>query len=533
MEDMEKQKFDDSWKDAFREAEVSPSENVWTNIELDLEKEEGGAMRRKLLFYKTLAAASVIFALAIGGTAVYVFQYNGAAGSEQMALRSEVSKKNENDRTPTQAIEETTTNAPNLHSEQEGLSPEQNSKAKKEDVVIAGTEESGKVSNEYDTPGLEEMPTKVANSQHNDALETAESVQKADQGADADHPANADNKIQRYANTIPPVSTNSEIVNNSTGDENVALVQISHTNLPSLVTTPTVAFKIPVREQQQADPVALMLAKLDQRENEIKSGKKKKDKEQASESAEDMWTSVGFAAGSFNTTTVSSISTPPATTFSQSARYNNTIATKEASASGMAYTVGINMGKKIAERWIVQGGVNYLTQSSDYTAQSAVGSPDYQSFRPESINELENLNEAADYAYSENKVITTAPYNVNNNVKYLSVPLQAGFLVIDKKFGLQMNAGISTDLFLQNTKSANAENLNKIEQGIGDNSPYRTMNFSGLLGTEFSYKFTPRYRVILNPGLRYPINSVYKSGLGIESAPLTFDVGLRFRYIFK
>src|SRR3954468_3165395 len=71
---MEKQKFEDKWKDAFRDGEITPSENVWTNIELDLEKDESGGMKRKLLFYQSLAAACVILALAVGGTSLYFFR---------------------------------------------------------------------------------------------------------------------------------------------------------------------------------------------------------------------------------------------------------------------------------------------------------------------------------------------------------------------------------------------------------------------------------------------------------------------------
>ena len=39
---MERGEFNDLMKDAFKDAEATPSENVWTNIELDLEKAERG-----------------------------------------------------------------------------------------------------------------------------------------------------------------------------------------------------------------------------------------------------------------------------------------------------------------------------------------------------------------------------------------------------------------------------------------------------------------------------------------------------------
>ena len=111
--------------------------------------------------------------------------------------------------------------------------------------------------------------------------------------------------------------------------------------------------------------------------------------------------------------------------------------------------------------------------------------------------------------------------------------MQAGYLLVNKTFGLQLNAGVATDLFLQSTVSAESNQISKTSQRAGPDSPYRAVNLSGLFGTEFSYCFGERYRVSVNPGIRYPLNTIYKSELGVESAPLTFDVGLRFRYIFK
>jgi len=72
MNDMERRKFEDSFREAFKDAEVNPSENVWTNIELDLEKAEGDKMKRRLVFFKTLAAASVTFAMVVAGVGYFM-----------------------------------------------------------------------------------------------------------------------------------------------------------------------------------------------------------------------------------------------------------------------------------------------------------------------------------------------------------------------------------------------------------------------------------------------------------------------------
>jgi hypothetical protein len=212
---------------------------------------------------------------------------------------------------------------------------------------------------------------------------------------------------------------------------------------------------------------------------------------------------------------------------------NNSVAEKEASANGLAYSIGVSLGTKISERWVLQGGVNYMSQSSDYTVQNAVTNPEFDTFRPASINELGKMNFADDVTGTDEKLIPTAPYEVNNDLRYLSIPLQAGYLVINQAFGLQLNAGIATDLFLQNTISAENGNLETTRLESGDDSPYRSVNFSGLVGTEVSYRFAKHYRVSLNPGIRYPLNTIYKPEIGVDATPVTFDIGLRFRYIFN
>src|SRR4051812_34621093 len=67
MNGMESRKFEDGFKNAFEQAELDPSDNVWTNIELDLEKSEGGKMKRRLMVFQWLTAASIAFALGVAG----------------------------------------------------------------------------------------------------------------------------------------------------------------------------------------------------------------------------------------------------------------------------------------------------------------------------------------------------------------------------------------------------------------------------------------------------------------------------------
>lgn len=253
----------------------------------------------------------------------------------------------------------------------------------------------------------------------------------------------------------------------------------------------------------------------------------KSTEEADSRGEEKFWTSVGVAAGTFNNTTPTSVGGPANALSSLSAGQT---AASETNSSGYSYAVNLAVGAKVSKRWLVHGGMSYISQLSDYTANSVVTSPSggTSMVAAASINQFEKKTDQV-----EMSILTTSPYTVNNEIQLISFPVQAGYMLVDRKVALQLNSGISTDLFLQNTITPEAENLEKTTQGRGDDSPYRPLNFSGLIGTEVSYRFSDHYRISLSPGLRYPFNSIYKSDLGIKSSPLTFDVALRFKYILK
>lgn len=489
MKNMEREKFEESLRNAFDQAGVSPSDNVWTNIELDLEKEKGGHLKRRLMFYQMLAAASVVFAMAIGGFALYYTSQNQTSG-EILAMQAPVK-----------------TEMP--PATDDGTDPSENTGLPVESSVSAantGTQSAVRQKNDRDDSSLENTTLSKSTLQ-------------------------AENKKDAPTTFGPDRPTDMLAVLASAEGDKPLLPDLPRTiddkNLPPFYEAREIGLTIPGKTEN-IDPVAAMLARLEVREKEV-SGEQKDKKSERNEN-ENLWTSIGFAAGSFNV---------PNSSVSSSARYsmmalNAPVVEKEAQASGYSYSMGVNVGTKLSERWVFQGGVNYMTQASDYTSQNAVAvSSDFESFRPAGSNDF--LKAEARDNLSE-KIVSTAPYNITNSLRYLSIPMQAGYLLINKSFGLQLNAGVATDLFLQNTIKADGDragdNLHNTTQSGGADSPYRSVNLSGLLGTELSYRFGDHYRVALNPGIRYPFNTIYKSELGVQATPLTFDVGLRFRYIF-
>jgi hypothetical protein len=535
MNDMERRKFEDSFQDAFKDAEASPSENVWTNIELDLEKADGDKMKRRLVFFKTLAAASIVFALCVAGIGYYVFQRNdvgniaeGTTGPRAISPQDQVkegtntiSERNNNSTSPIEQEDGTASNSENLT--KKSLTPigdeaqleKDESSAEDSRLARSSTEEnhlsaSNSNNGAHDGSNKEVIGGTVAKG--------TTTLIAADKNPNSTNPVVSQTTVTQSDNekTLNPPSQNDKAALKSAG----ALAETNR-KLPTFYQLAEPELRLPV---STADPGMLLLAKLADEEKKYASA----EKNQTKKKTENLWTSIGFAAGGVNANNPSVA--PVASNALYSMKSANTAST-QSKASGLSYSVGVSVGTKLSNRWVLQGGINYLTQTYDYTANSVVVvNSNFAAPKAASLNVL--FSPQSMDATANTTVAQTFPYNVNNNVRFVNVPLQAGYLVVNRKFGFQLNAGVSTDVFLQNTITPDGGGLSKTTQGSGNESPYRSLNFSGLMGTEFSYRLGDRYRLSLNPGLRYPFNSVYKSNTGVDSTPLTFDVGLRFRYIF-
>jgi Outer membrane protein beta-barrel domain len=438
---MESKRFEESFRNAFDGAEIAPSASVWTNVELDLEKATGGKIKRNLIMFQLLAAASTVFALGIG--AMY---YLNTQPVNSNALTSQT----------------------------------QNQKAKEEQsnsVIEKSAEQNNPKQNQ--AAGSEQAHVK-------ESSERAESIKRS--------------------NKVSQVTQSDILLAEKQTTSAIAGKKVDKADLASLLRTNKPVLILPKADEPVApDAGMLLLAQLKDKEKKYQEEDKKK-----ASSNEKIWTSVGLGAGSYK---------PKASSGMASLTSGDRSVLGGEEVSGASYSASVNVAGKVSKRLIVQGGVSYLTQSADFTSTAV-------------INGNASLNEFVGPSNFE-KFQSTTPYTVNSNLQFISIPVQAGYLVIDRDFAIQVNGGVSTDFFIRNTLTAETGDYEKVTQSAGSDSPYRTVNFSGLLGTEFSYRIADRYRISLNPGLRYSINSIYKSDVAAEIAPVTYDVSLRFRYIFK
>ena len=184
---------------------------------------------------------------------------------------------------------------------------------------------------------------------------------------------------------------------------------------------------------------------------------------------------------------------------------------------GTSYSLGLILGRRISERAVLQVGIQYLNQSS--TNNFIVGTSALAYSQP-------NSQSARLASYVNNSIVSTN--------EFIAVPIQAGYLLSNKKNGVQFNAGVSTDFLLRNTLLDSSGNLPNYTQSAGEGSPYRLVNFVGLLNLELSRKIGSRFRMSFVPGYRYPLNSVAKNNSSLNfNYGSSWDLGLRLRYILK
>ncbi|HYC85415.1 MAG TPA: hypothetical protein VEB86_09345, partial [Chryseosolibacter sp.] len=236
---MERQNFEDGFKQAFEQAELNPPDNVWNSVEFELARTEADQMKRRLMFYKMVAAASIIFALAAVGMNLYLLRNNPFTSTPTVATVSENSNATEaiNEAVADDQIVDT-----NRGTEEQ----------------IAGTTES----NSAAWPAPSETPVEIA----------TEDVALAD----------------KYTSRF--------FAADHTGKDITSVMPLRKNDFNKRMQTGPVIMPKHGSDITE-DPVVAMMQRLEKREQDLRA---ENEKETASENVEKLWTSVGFAAGPFS-----------------------------------------------------------------------------------------------------------------------------------------------------------------------------------------------------------------------------------------
>lgn len=473
MKTSENRKFEEEWKDAIEGAEIAPSDRLWNSIDLKLSHAERGEMKKRVLFYQRLAAASVLFALCLGA-AGWFWNYDGA-GVKSLASQQPVGEN---------------------QSEAASATPTQSSSAANTGSTLASVSESPST--------IRENSAKANVGSGSKSL-----VEKGEKANSSRQEASVGDKIAVV--TAPSDKNDLQFGNSGMTESKSGLfnAQSEEGDLYKSIAVSGIALSEihlsgkPVEQIESAR--TFKVAKKEEKRSDVADG--------------NWWASLNGSGGAYNQSSSSNLLANSLIQQGPTTSLNGAPSSREVGV-GTSFTYGMSVGKKIANRWVVMGGVNYLNQSIDYNSNIV----------------LQDASQSkvfvADLASPSSSLASTAPYLLRNTNEFISIPVQAGYLLVNRKAGVQLNAGVAADIFYRNTMTDLSGKFGSFSQDAGENSTYRSLNWTGLLGTELSYRMNKHYHVSLIPGFRYSFNSVLKSSTGSTINPLVWDVGFRLKYVF-
>ncbi len=479
MENWNDQNFEGPWRNAFDGAEVTPSPAAWQMIDVQLLHTENIFIKKRVVFYQRMAAAAVgLLFLATG----YFIMSRSNIGEDSVLTNKEAGKSD--------SINPTSQLRSDQNSEISKTSDQKN------ELHEAGNGELGK-----QNPSTKALFRNSGNPIQ--SMSVANLLGKTDS-----------------INLIGNVNMKEEMTNGKAtyskrrsvfDSESISAITLLEMNI------------LPLQFKPNDYSIAYRLADL---KPAVNKSKKK------TILPERNWASVGLSAGNYLP------STSPGELAQTSMGYNspftapqkNVPATikEEKLRPGTSTSFAVSAGKRIFKRWILQGGFSYMNQSSSTHASTIEVAPANQ------LSEL-NVRTYDDYSNAATNAVTYAtPHEIKSTSQFISIPLQAGYMVMDRKFGIQLNGGVAPDFFLRSSLYDQGAQTTNIGSVSGSNETYRKVSLAGLGGLEMSYRFSRHYRVSLAPGFRYSFTPVYKKEYSLSSAKqFVADIGIRVRYLFQ
>lgn len=465
MENWENQNFESEWKKAFEGAEVSPSGAVWQTIDVRLIHSENTIMKNRVVFYQRMAAASVGILLLVSG---YLFFQPGYFTSKDSISQNKM--------------------------KEDGQSPTITAEPKPDIKTEAAPSNTKTILNENPI----DNQTVKANLNTGDTGGTLQG-------------------------SLPVLSTGNPVTQTETLNglnQNVEESKNNNFNLNNTISTVSLLPVNPLQETFAPNNYSIAYRLADARPAVISQKKK-------SNLPENKWASVGFSAGSFQPGTsggemVQASRNAPAS-FS-SLQVDQPTKKDEKFSPGTSMAFILSAGKRVFKRWVVQGGLSYLNQTSNSSSNIVSVAP---------ANQLAEIKTSGSFSpEATNSVTYTTPNEINSTFQFISIPVQAGYMLVDKKFGVQINGGVSPDFFWKSSIYDQSTQETTTSSVAGSNETFKTVSLAGLCGVEVSYRFSKHYRVSLVPGFRYSFTPIYKENTLASAKPFVADIGLRFRYVF-
>ena len=200
---------------------------------------------------------------------------------------------------------------------------------------------------------------------------------------------------------------------------------------------------------------------------------------------------------------------------------------------GVNRKIEVNLGMTIKERFVLEGALQYvqteLVQQSNFMIENisypiSMAAPNISTVPKIKDKSIEKMQEVS---------YTTTETELENRIDFASVPLRAGFIFLDQRLSLRVNAGLVTNFYLGNIHRSLDDQTPIAEFRNNDNSLYRNISFSGQTGVSLGYRLIQNIDVTFEPNYTQSFQSITRSYMGFSSVPNGFGVMAGIRYNFN
>lgn len=202
-------------------------------------------------------------------------------------------------------------------------------------------------------------------------------------------------------------------------------------------------------------------------------------------------------------------------------QYNNTL----------SYGIGVNYA--INNKWTIKTGVNNLSldyNTNDITFYQDMSAKPIENLTTNSMGKMISVKSK----FEDNVFVSIEEFEVrkydgaiNQQISFIEVPLELGYKLLDRKFGIELIGGIST-LFLNDNSVSIVSNGQ--EMVIGEANNLNNIHFSSNVGLGFKYSFWKSFNANFQPMFKYQINTFSENSGNFKPYFIGLYTGISFSF---
>ena len=472
--------FEQAWKDAVGDANVTPPANVWSGISQSLTETKLVTLQKKTIYYKWAVAASIFLAASLGVWALSYQYPQWTTLFDGTALAIGDHPSGQRDQYAGFSI---------LRLEEQSESPVKNTE---EDLVAQVNTQLNGAGTDQDMP-------------------SAKMEQKPD-------PSNSNREA---IPNLPAMGISSDLI---TPDQ--------YGGMNSLFASPRERRALIELNDNRQLALAVPVDPIDVGTYGVHNIPQSIQKKLISLSGRGrFWCGVDVASGYFNPNYAPGVEITSQEVLEKGVGARESIPElSENMRGGASYSVGINFGMRLKDRWSIEAGAQYSLLGARTFTNLILESEGFNKAVAYS-SEIAGLESVANLVESELTKLSVDDIQVSNTFQFMSFPVQAGYKLLDRRFNVTLNAGLAANLYLGNSLKGRRD-FSSFDLQPGRRSPYRSLTLAGVAGFEMGYLIHPRVNVSFEPTYQKNLQSLTKNDSGFEANPSGVGVQVGFKYDF-